>query len=84
VYLNRVGEQCRDQARLGSQLCAYHASILEGRDLADNRPLQTPASPGARTTVPSRFPFIYRLAAALLLLIFIFNGFSMLRSWIGF
>ena len=77
VHLNRVGEQCRDQALEGRQLCAFHARILEDDDL-DSR---QEAASGRRQGL-SRFPLIYRLAALTLLLIFVMEAFGALRSWL--
>ena len=77
VHLNRVGEQCRDQALEGRQLCAFHARIFEDDDPETRR---ENLSGGERS---SRFPLIYRLAAALLLLYFLLDAFSAIRSWLG-
>jgi hypothetical protein len=78
VHLNRVGEQCRDQALEGRQLCAYHARILEDDD-PESR--MEAISGGAEKS--SRFPLIYRLAALTLLLIFLLDAFGTIRSWLG-
>ena len=78
VHLNRVGEQCRDQALEGRQLCPFHARILEDDD--PDRRLESMAGRGEST---SRFPLIYRLAAVALLLIFLLDAFRTLRSWLG-
>ena len=78
VHLNRVGEQCRDQALEGRQLCAYHARILEDDDPEERRAALSGAGDHS-----SRFPLIYRLAALALLLIFLLDGFSALRTWLG-
>jgi hypothetical protein len=78
VYLNRVGEQCRDQALEGRQLCAYHARIFEEDDPEARR--DALSGGGERA---SRFPLIYRLAAALLVLYFLLDAFSSIRSWLG-
>ena len=75
VHLNRVGEQCRDQALEGKEFCAYHARILEDYD---------PDS-GVRERKPaSRFPLIYRVAAALLLLLFAMQAYQTVLSWLGY
>jgi hypothetical protein len=73
-----VGEQCRDQALEGRQLCPYHARILEDDDPESRLEAITGASERA-----SRFPLIYRMAALALLLIFLLDGFGALRSWLG-
>jgi len=69
VHLNRIGEQCRDQALEGRQFCAYHSRILEDYD--PDRTMQTLS--GKREGM-SRFPLIYRLAALALLLLFLVNA----------
>ena len=79
VHLNRVGEQCRDQALEGSQLCPYHARILEDDD--PDRRLEVLESRSERT---SRFPLIYRIVAALLLLLFALQGYQTVLSWLGY
>lgn len=77
LHLNRVGEQCRDQALEGHQLCAFHARILEDDELELRR---EPAFENSARR--SRIPLIYRLAALALLLIFLFDAFGSLRSWL--
>ena len=79
VHLNRVGERCRDQALEGSQLCPYHARILEDDD--PDRRLEVLESRSERT---SRFPLIYRVVAALLLLLFALQGYQTVLSWLGY
>ena len=76
VHLNRAGEQCRDPALEDSQLCPYHARILEDHD-PDGR-LEVIEGSG-RT---SRFPLIYRLAAIALLLLFLLQGYQTVLSWL--
>ena len=78
VHLNRVGEQCRDQALEGRQLCAYHARIFEDDDPETRRE----ALSGGESR-GSRFPLIYRIAAAILLVYFLLDAFSSIRSWLG-
>jgi hypothetical protein len=78
VHLNRVGDQCRDQALEGRQLCAFHARILED----DDPEMRREGVSGRREGI-SRFPLIYRLAALALLLLFLLDGFRVLRSWLG-
>ena len=78
VHLNRVGEQCRDQALDGRQLCPYHARILE-----DDDPESRLEALSGRGESRSRFPLIYRLAALALLLLFLLEGFGDVRSWLG-
>lgn len=76
VHLNRVGEQCRGQAVAGSQLCAYHAGILEGRSSA--------ALDGGResgTARRPRIPLVFRVAAGLLLLGFVLEFVQVIRGW---
>ena len=75
TQVNRVGEQCRGQAVAGSRLCAFHAGILEGRSsgaLDDGTEVH-----GRR----HRFPFIYRAAAALLLLAFLIEIVQLIKGW---
>ena len=79
VHLNRVGEQCRDQALEGRQLCPFHARILEDED----PDVRLEAGSGHREAT-SRFPLIYRLAALGLLLLFLFDAYRALRTWLGF
>ena len=82
VHLNRVGEQCRDQALEGRQLCAFHARILE--DLEDDDLDSRQEAASGRREGLSRFPLLYRLAALALLLIFLMDAFGALRSWLKF
>ena len=74
TQVNRVGEQCRGQAVAGSQLCAFHAGILEGRSSGG---LDGETQPGRQ----SRFPLIYRLAAGILLLLMLMEFFQVVRGW---
>lgn len=76
MQINRVGEQCRGQAVAGSQLCAFHAGILEGRSSGglDGENL-------SRSGGQSRFPLIYRIAAGLLLLFMLMEVFQVIRDW---
>ena len=78
LHLNRVGEQCRDQALDGHQLCAFHSRILEDDDPEMRRESGSTGRGGV-----SRFPLIYRLAALALLLIFLLNAVGSIRSWLG-
>ena len=80
VHLNRVGEQCRDQALGGRQFCAYHARLLEDFESDDASRDEVLAGKRERT---ARFPLIYRLAAAILLFIFLLDAVPMLRSWLS-
>jgi hypothetical protein len=75
VHLNRVGEQCRDQALEGREFCAYHARMLEDYDIDSASSESRPAS---------RFPLIYRVAAALLLLLFATQAYQTVLSWLGY
>ena len=68
VHLNRIGEQCRDQALEGKDFCAYHCRILEGEEPEEKSP----------------FPLIYRLAALALLLIFLISAYQRVRTWLGY
>ncbi|MBI2819158.1 MAG: hypothetical protein HYX73_04195 [Acidobacteria bacterium] len=77
VHLNRVGDQCRDQALEGRQLCAFHSRILEDDDPEG----QMEATSGRREGT-SRFPMIYRLAALILLLLILLDTFGSIRSWL--
>ena len=74
THLNRVSEQCQGQTVAGSTLCAYHAGILEGRS-ASSLDEESDAPRGRR----SRFPLIYRIAAALLALIFLLPFFETVK-----
>ena len=76
TQINRIGEQCRDQAVAGSELCAFHAGILEGRSSS-----RLDEDTGAHAGQHSRFPFIYRLAAGLLLLIFLLEIVQLIKGW---
>ena len=75
VHLSRAGEQCRDQALEGRELCAYHARMLEDYDIDSGSSERRPAS---------RFPLIYRVAAALLLLLFAMQAYQTVLSWLGY
>jgi hypothetical protein len=66
VRLNRIGEQCPDQALEGKKYCSYHSIILEDHD------------PDGAIDGVSRYPMIYRLAAVVLLLIFLYAAFQAL------
>ena len=77
VHLNRVGDQCRDQALEGRQLCAFHSRILE-----DDNPENRMAATSGQREGTSRFPMIYRLAALILLLILLLDTFGSIRSWL--
>jgi hypothetical protein len=79
VHLNRVGDQCPDQALEGRQLCAFHARLLEDYD---SDAAGEPAA--AESERRSRFPVIYRLAALLLLLILLMQTFGSVRAWLDF
>jgi hypothetical protein len=79
VHLNRIGEQCRDQALEGGQLCPYHTRIFEDEDL-DQR---FEVVEGRRDRV-SRYPLIYRLAAGALLLLFVMQIYQTVVSWLGY
>lgn len=76
TQINRVGEQCRGQAVAGSQLCAFHAGILQGRAAGGGDDTRE-----YRTGRQSRFPLIYRIAAGLLLVIFILELAQLIRDW---
>lgn len=77
VHLNRVGDQCPDQALQGRQLCAFHSRMLEDYD-----PEAAGEATSARTEHRSRFPMIYRLAALILLLILLMETFGSIRTWL--
>jgi hypothetical protein len=74
--INRVGEQCRGQAVAGSGLCAFHAGILEDRS---SGALDEDHADAPRPR--SRFPLIYRIAAGLLLLIFLLEFGQLIKGW---
>lgn len=76
VHLNRVGEQCRGQVVAGSNLCAFHAGILEGRSASawDER---NDSTDRPKPLIPA----IYRIAAALLLLIVFLEFAQTIRGW---
>jgi hypothetical protein len=78
VHINRVGDQCRDQALEGRQLCAFHARILEDID-----PEERMDAASGRSESRSRFPMIYRLAALILLLLMLLDTFGSIRTWMG-
>ena len=80
VHLNRVGDQCQDQALNGRQLCAFHARMLEDYDPDGN----VEAASASRTESRSRFPMIYRLAALILLILLLFQTFGSIRTWLDF
>ncbi len=67
IELDRTGRQCPAEALEGTEFCAAHLRILE---------------PDALESSPRR-PYLYRLAAFLLLLIFLLNGYQALREWLG-
>ena len=67
MHLGRRGEQCPEQAMLGSNFCASHSPLLDAEVREDRK----------------RFPFVYRLAAFVLLLIFVLQGYQTLRAWLG-
>jgi hypothetical protein len=78
AHINRIGEQCRGQVVINSRFCAYHAGILEGRsssalDEEDELPARR----------RSRFPLIYRIAAGLLLLMFLLEFAQNIRGWLN-
>lgn len=80
TQVNRVGEQCRGQAVAGSELCAFHAGILEGRSsraLDDDADFQQSGRPRRQ----SRFPLIYRIAAGLLVLAFLMQFAQIIKGW---
>ena len=76
VRLNRIGEQCTDQALAGKKYCPYHSRILEDHD----PDLRLDALAGSRV---SRFPVVYRLAAIALLLIFLYAAFQTSLRWLS-
>ena len=76
AHLNRVGEQCRGQVVAGSSLCAFHAGILEGRPTGA---WDEQGEPANRRN--PRIPAIYRIAAALLLLILFLEFAQTIRGW---
>lgn len=71
VHINRIGEQCPDQALPRKRYCSFHSRILEDHDPDAG----LDASNGSRA---SRFPWVYRLAAIALLLIFLYAAFQRL------
>ena len=79
VHLNRVGDQCLDQALAERQFCAYHARMLEDYD-----PEETGHVRSDHRESKSRFPVIYRLAALILLLLILFDTFGSIRTWLDF
>lgn len=83
AHRNRIGEQCRDQATANSQLCAYHAGIFEGREMGSSSE-DTHSSNSGGMGRQSRFPFIYRVAAGLLLLLFLIEIAQSLRGGLDF
>ena len=67
MYLDGSGRQCPAEALDGQEFCAPHTRILD------------PEWPDSG----SRYPLLYRLAALALLLIFLFNAWQTLRSWLN-
>lgn len=78
VHLNRVGDQCRDQALQGGHLCSFHARVLE-----DDDPDRRLEALEARGESKARFPLIYRLAALFLLALFAMQAYQTVLSWLG-
>ena len=67
VHLDRSGWQCPREARERAEFCADHTRFLD------------PEWPESR----SRYPLRYRLAALALLLLFLFEGYQTVLSWLG-
>ena len=67
VYLNRRGEQCPAEAVDGNEFCADHRPFLDAEE----------------TEPKNARPLLYRLAALVLLLIFLFNAYQTVRAWLG-
>ena len=67
LYLYRSGDQCPYRAMEGSDFCADHLPVPEP---------EMASSPSGR-------PLLYRLAALILLLIFLMNAYQTLRQWLG-
>jgi hypothetical protein len=78
VHLNRLGDQCLDQALPDRQLCAFHARMLEDYD--DETEGRSPE----RNETKSRFPIVYRLAALVVLLLILMETFGSIRTWLDF
>jgi hypothetical protein len=76
VHLNRAGEQCPDRALEAGQFCPYHSRIFEDEE-AYHRLYSAESRSG------SRYPLIYRIAAAVLLLGFALQAYQAIRSWLG-
>ncbi len=70
LHLNRSGWQCPAETVEGSDFCADHLSIPDSIPDPDNGKAK------------GRIPYIYRLAALALLLIFLFNAYQTLRQWL--
>ena len=66
MYLYRSGDQCPCRAMEGSDFCADHVPVPEPDTASSN----------------SGRPLLYRLAALLLLLIFLANYYQTLRHWL--
>jgi len=71
MHLNRNGGQCTAEAVGGVDFCADHYSVPDA--ILESEIGQA----------KSRIPYVYRLAALALLLIFLFNAYQTLQRWLG-
>ena len=67
MHLDRSGWQCPAEALEGTEFCADHTRFLDS-EASESR---------------SRYPFLYRLAALALLLLFLLNAYQTVLSWLG-
>lgn len=67
MHLDRGGWQCPAEALEGRDFCVDHLPVLEAAWLEHSR----------------RYPLPYRLAALVLLLIFLLNAYQTVSSWLG-
>jgi len=67
LHLDRAGRQCPTEALDGADFCEDHYIPVDLEPIGE----------------PIRTPYIYQFAAALLLLIFLAEGYRMVRFWMG-
>lgn len=71
MHLDRGGRQCPFEALEGKEFCADHSPLIYADGDAE--------WPEPKTNRP----LLYRLAAWILLLIFLLNAYQTLRAWLG-
>ena len=67
IHLDKRGWQCPAEALEGSEFCAGHRPFFDAEETEPN----------------SSRPLLYRLAAFVLLLIFLFNTYQTVCAWLG-